>query len=162
MGRPRQVKLNLGCGIYELDGFDNLDKINGWYFETGLSDYPDGSVEAITVSTALLYVELEYWPMVFEEFARVLKPGGVVRVLEADTEHPASRYYGGGGNGAKVLTSASLVMDHMAHAGLDARRVGSRETLFHDGSLIQSHLHSPEPSVFTVEGVKPAGHPKHE
>ena len=30
------------------------------------------------------------------------------------------------------------------------------ETLFKDRSLIQNHLHSPEPTIFTVEGTKPA------
>ena len=56
------MRLNLGCGEEHLiDGFVNLDARTGWHFEDGLP-YPDGSVEAITISHALMYVPLSAWP----------------------------------------------------------------------------------------------------
>ena len=89
------MRLNLGCGEEHLiSGFENLDARNGWRFEDGLP-YPDGSVEAITISHALYLVPLADWPAAFAEFARVLKPGGVIRITEDDATNPASSRFGG-------------------------------------------------------------------
>ncbi len=88
------MKLNLGSGAHPLEGFVNLDKQNGWTFEQGLW-YSDRSVEAITISHALMYVPLAEWPRVFTELARVLVPGGIVRITEDATNDPESERYGG-------------------------------------------------------------------
>lgn len=150
-GSRAGVRLNLGSGIYVIDGFVNLDKETGWLFEDGLP-YPDSSVEGITVAHALMYVELHDWPAVFAEFARVLEPGGVVRISEDNTTDPASERYGGF-EGAVTLTDAKLVMNYLTLAGLETHQLGADETLFSDRSLIQK-LHGAEPKVFFVEGVK--------
>ncbi len=147
------TKLNLGCGHeHLLDGFQNLDKETGWLFEDGL-DYPDGSVEAVTVSHALYRVALADWPFVFGEFARVLEPGGVVRVTEDSATDPRSPRYGGF-HDAVTLTSPGLVLSYMTAAGLDARRVKENETSFKDTSLIQA-WHGTAPKCFWCEGIKP-------
>jgi len=146
-------RLNLGSGIYVIEGFHNRDPdLDGWRFEHGLPEYEDGSVEAITVSHALMYVALADWPAVFQEFARVLEPGGVVRITEDATDDRASERFGGW-PGYVTLTSSDLVADHIERAGLRAYVCSERETMFADRTLIQ-RLHGPAPKVFHVEGVK--------
>lgn len=146
------MRLNLGSGIYVIDGFDNLDKETGWRFEDGLTQYRDGSVEGVTIAHALMFVELKDWPAVFAEFARVLQPGGVIRISEDNTTDRESERYGGY-DGAVTLTDAKLVMNYLTLAGLEAHEMGADETLFTDRSLIQK-LHGGVPKVFFVEGVK--------
>ncbi len=147
------TKLNLGSGHeHVLDGFDNLDKETGWLFEDGLP-YDDGSVEAITVSHALYRVALADWPFVFGEFARVLEPGGIVRVTEDSATDPHSSRYGGF-HDAVTLTSPGLVVSYMTSAGFEARRVKENETFFKDTTLLQA-FHGPAPKCFWCEGIKP-------
>ena len=120
MGRQEQIlgtRLNLGSGVYIIEGFDNLDKIEGWLFEEGLPEYADGSVEAITVSTALIYVGVEHWTFIFSEFARVLEPGGVVRVMEADTSHPESKQFGLQDPDGRAMTDPGMVIGYMQRGG---------------------------------------------
>lgn len=151
------MKLNLGSGAHPLEGFVNLDLADGWRFEDGLGDYPDGSVEAITISHALMYVPLSWWPFVFGEFARVLELGGVLRVTEDATDDRSSERYGGFPD-AVTLTSAQLVVLQMGVAGFQAVRVAEDESQFVDDSLIQ-RWHGSPPKVFHAEGVKPARTP---
>ncbi len=149
------MKLNLASGAHPLDGFVNLDLETGWTFEGGL-DYPDGSVEAVTESHGLMYVELANWPFVFSEFARVLEPGGVVRITEDATDDPRSSRYGGCSD-AVTRTTRDLVRANLEVAGLDVSDVSPNWSFFKsgaDGSLIQTWHGSP-PKVFHVEGIKP-------
>ncbi len=155
------LRLNLGCGTpgtrswHPIDGFVNLDKSLGWRFEDGLGDFIDGSVAGITISHALMYVPESAWPDVFAEFARVLRPGGVVRITEDHTCHPASSRLGGwkGSQPAVTLTSPQLVREHLERAGLVSRYVSKTETRFGDVSLCQAQ-HGEEPDVFFVEGQR--------
>ncbi len=146
------VKLNLASGAHPLDGFVNLDAENGWLFEDGL-DYRSGSIEAITESHGLMFVDLADWPYVFSEFARVLEPGGVVRITEDNTTDPRSERFGGY-HDAVTLTSAKLIAYYLLAAGLDPRVLSADQTLFKDDSLRQS-WHGAEPKVCYVEGSKP-------
>lgn len=147
------MKLNLGAGPHLLVGFVNLDLADGWRFEDGLGDYPDGSVEAITVSHALMYVPLASWPLVFAEFARVLEPGGVVRITEDATDDPLSPRYGGFPD-AVTLTTRGLVRGYLELCGLTVEDVRSDWSHFRDDTLIQ-RWHGDPPKVFHVEGIKP-------
>lgn len=147
------VRLNLGSGPNPLEGFDNLDKVTGWLFENGLGDYSDETVEAVTESHALMYVAVEHWPLVFSEIARVLKPGGVVRMTHDSTADPASGRQGLR-HRAAVATTPELVLEHMRKAGLEAWEMGPHTSLFQDRSLIQTNYGDP-PDVFHVEGQKP-------
>jgi hypothetical protein len=149
------TRLNLACGPHILPGFDNLDQnLNGWRFEEGLGDYVDGSVEAITISHGLLYLPIPNWPYVFKEIARVLEPGGIVRITEDDTEDPESERFGGW-HDAVTLTSEKLVATHLRKAKLIVQKVDADTTMFTDRSLIQAH-HGAPPKVFFIEGRKPA------
>lgn len=149
-----RIRLNLGGGLNPIPGYVNLDKSNGWQFEDGLQAYPDGSVEAITISHTLMYVPISEWPAVFAELARVLKPGGVVRVTEDAIGQPGStrpvirpR--------AEVATTPALILDYLTSVGLRAQVVDADATAFGDSSLIQQNYGSP-PDVFHAEAVKAA------
>lgn len=146
------TKLNLGCGDNRLDGFVNLDAKDGWRFEDGLT-YLAGTVEAITISHALMYLRRRHWPKLFKELSRVLESGGVLRVTEDATDDPHSERFGGHED-AVTLTTESNVREQMRKAGLAAQTVGADETAFRDNTLIQQ-FHGPSPKVFHVEGVKP-------
>lgn len=158
------LRLNLGCGVqgtrswHPIEGFENLDKSLGWTFEDGLGDFVEHSVDGISVSHALMYVPIKHWPFVFQEFARVLADGGVVRITEDDAVHPDSTRRGGwkGSEPAVTLTSAAVILEHLERAGLSATEVTADRTQYRDRSLMQSQ-HGTAPDVFFVEGRKLPG-----
>lgn len=146
------LRLNLGGGINPIRWFDNLDKSMGWMFEDGLDFYSDETVEAITISHSLMYVPLLAWQPVFDEIARVLQPGGIVRVTEdaigaPGSSRPVIR------PGAHVATSSALVRNAMDEAGLDPHELSPNVSLFYDTTLIQQNYGDP-PDVFHIEGIK--------
>lgn len=155
------LRLNLGCGTpgtrswHPMPGLVNLDKSFGWTFEEGLGEFVDRSVAGITVSHALMYVPEERWPFVFAEFARVLAPGGVIRITEDETADPQSSRVGGwqGSQPAVTLTTAPLVRHHLERAGLTAFDVTRASSRFPDRSLCQAQ-HGDPPDVFFIEGVR--------
>ena len=155
------LRLNLGCGTqgtrswHPIAGMVNLDKSMGWRFEDGLGEFVDGSVAGITISHTLMYVALPDWPQVFAEFARVLKPGGVLRITEDDAISPASSRVGGwkGSDPAVTLTDAAMVREHMERAGLQVFDVAPGVTHYADGSLMQAQ-HGSAPECFWIEGVR--------
>ncbi len=147
------MKLNLGSGPHKLHGFLNLDPaIDGWTFESGLT-YPEASVEAITVSHALMYVEVAWWPFVFGEITRVLQPGGVVRITEDATDDERSPRFGGF-HDAVTLTTYRNVAVALRAAGLHPAWMPPDGSMFKDNSLQQS-WHGAPPKVFFIEGIKP-------
>lgn len=158
------LRLNLGCGTqgtrswHPMAGMVNLDKSMGWRFEDGLGDFIDRSVHGITISHALMYVPLDCWPDVFSEFARVLAPGGVIRITEDDAISERSSRRGGwkGSDPAVTLTDARMVRAALEGAGLRAFDVDAKTTRFRDGSLRQAQ-HGDPPDVFFVEGLKVSG-----
>lgn len=147
-------RLNLGCGPHHLEGFRNLDANLGWRFETGLGEYPDGSVEGISISHSLMMVPELNWEYVFKEFARVLEPGGIVRITEDDTENPESERFGGW-HDAVTLTGPKMMAAALRKAKLTVVKGTTMTTsAFKDDSLIQA-WHGAPPKVFVVEARKP-------
>lgn len=143
------MKLNLGSGAHPLRGFKNLDKPE-WYWGQPLP-FADGSVEAITISHSLMYCPESLWPMVFADMARVLEPGGILRITEDATDDPESERFGGCID-AVTRTSSRKVRQYMQ--GLFEPLDASPDiTHFRDTSLIQN-WHGEPPKVFHVEGRK--------
>lgn len=149
------MKLHLGCADDIRAGFENLDPaINGWRFEAGLP-YPDGSVEGITISHALMYVEPLDMGAVAREFYRVLVPGGVVRITEDDCESRSSARYMKPYPGAKQLTGPRYTGFHLRWAGFDVRICNADETHFSDNTLLIAHREHKQPRyVFYLEAIK--------
>lgn len=157
--QPR--RLNLGCGVqgtdmwHPLKGFVNLDASMGWRFEDGLPEFPDGTVYGITVSHVLMYVQESEWPRIFSEIARVLAPGGVLRITEDDTVAAGSSRRGGwrGSDPAITLTDPAKLRRYMERAGLLVRDVKPQESHYRDLSLCQAY-HGDPPDVFHIEGIR--------
>ncbi len=153
------VKLNLGSKYRRLKGFDNLDKIFGWHFQDGLPGYKDGSVDGITISHALVFLKLEELKTFTKEMARVLRPGGVIRITEDDTENPLSKWYKTGNltidGGPKCLTGPKMIRQALKEAGFIVFDVDRKVTHFYDNSLMQSYRGG-QPDFFFIEGVKPS------
>lgn len=156
------VLLNLGCGNpdaaswHPMPGMVNLDRSLGWRFEHLLLDFADASVDGITISHALMYVAEERWPTMFEDYARILRPGGVIRITEDDTANPKSKTYPkgwGGSEPAETLTDPAMMRRHLESAGFTVRDVNDDATFFRDRSLIQSQ-HGGSPHAFFIEGVR--------
>ena len=161
----RPLRLNLGCGRqgtrswHPMEGMVNLDKSMGWTFESGLGDFTDRSVAGVTISHALMYLAEESWPAFFSEVARVLEPGGVIRITEDDTANAASRTYGVGWRGSEpavVLTGVAMAKAALERAGLEAHEVDAETSRYADSSLLQAQ-HGAPPDVFFIEGVKVKG-----
>jgi GT2 family glycosyltransferase len=156
------LRLNLGCGTpgtrswHPVPGFVNLDKSLDWRFEDGLPQFQDRSVAGITISHALMYVPEAAWPKVFAEFARVLAPGGVLRVTEDETKDPASPRFGGwkGSDPAVTLTHPAMMREAMERAGLRVVDVDRETTTYRDRSLMQAQHGDP---VFFIEGIREVG-----
>lgn len=157
-----KIKLNLGCGQHKLAGFDNLDKITGWFFQNGLTQYANGSVDAITISHALMFLELSEVKKFMKEIQRVLKVGGVIRITEDDTENPLSDTYQTGwkqnypkewGRDASCLTGPKMMREMLESVQFGVYDVDENTTHFQDKTLMQSY-HRGKPRCFFIEGVK--------
>lgn len=146
------TKLNLGCGQYKLDGFKNLDKTTGWEFETGMDVIETESIDAITISHALMYVPIDCWTHVFNQFGRILKRKGVIRITEDSTDDSKSERYGGY-NDCVTLTSRNMVRQYLEARGFYSVNVPANFSVYKDNSLMQDY-HGGEPKCFFIEGIK--------
>jgi len=149
------VKLNLGCKHRKLPGFDNLDKIFGWYFQDGLPQYGDGTVDGITISHALMFLTIPELKKFTQETWRVLKDGGVIRITEDDTENPLSDMHKTGNikSGPSCLTGPKMMREVLEGAGFKVYDVDRNTTHFSDKSLMQAYRGGP-PKRFFIEGAK--------
>jgi len=161
------ICLNLGCGHAgeDMPGMVNLDRNpkygdgSGWTFESGLPQYAECSVDGITISHAMMYVDMKDWQPFLREAWRVLKPNGVIRITEDVTDDPMSRHWYGhhplhsSYKGRKVPVTLSLMVAKLAQAGFNSWAVREHETMFCDSRLRQNR-HGGPPHVFFVEGVK--------
>jgi hypothetical protein len=173
--KTNMIKLNLGSGrdAGMLDGFVNLDKDNGWYWEDKFK-YADNSIDAITESHSLMYVRDRDLPGIVSELYRILKVGGVVRITESERLDPNSPEYGiiydrsrdissfrnicrllsyGELDIAKNTTGFEKYKKLFTEAGFEVFKIDADETYYSDKSLIQC-LHGKEPNVFFLEALK--------
>ena len=159
----RPLRLNLGCGNpknsswHPLPGFLNLDPyIDGWRFQDGLPEFPDGSVAGITISHALMFVPQQDWPAVLAECYRVLRVGGILRITEDATDIPGGPAHGGwrGSEPAVTLTTWARTGAALEQAGFVwLNRANQHDTYYVDDSLCQS-WYGGEPYCFFTEGIK--------
>lgn len=96
-GARHGLNLNVGSGGYQIKGFVNLDLPSEYYRQDqrGTSfvhydmraqalPYDSSTVEAIYCSHVIEHIEPEYVERFVRESFRVLKPGGVLRVVTPD------------------------------------------------------------------------------
>lgn len=98
--RVREVKLHFGCGTRILLGWTNLD---GWA-APGVDHVvdlrerlplADGACRLIFSEHTLEHFEMPEIEKILHEFARVLRPGGVLRLVVPDAERYAQAYVKG-------------------------------------------------------------------
>ncbi len=97
------IRLNIGAGPIVIDGFTPIDRKLGT--EAFPLKYPDNSVDEIRASHILEHFSFAEVPHALEEWRRVLKPGGRLRIsvpdfgkiTAASSEDPMWPYYLMGG-----------------------------------------------------------------
>jgi|TARA_R100001530_G_C4275717_1_gene144214 predicted SAM-dependent methyltransferase len=84
------MKLNIGCGENKLEGFINIDIVEGpiqgtklevhpdliWDLTKEPLPYEDGSVDTIYWLHCIEHIQMRYWRRFFEEYHRLLKKDG--------------------------------------------------------------------------------------
>lgn len=90
------TKLHLGCGTKRLPGYVNVDILPGPAVDVigdlRKLDYPDASVDMIYSCAAIEHFGRREWVDLLREWARVLKPGALLRVSTMDFEACVARY----------------------------------------------------------------------
>ncbi len=85
------AKLNLGAGDCPLDGYENLDRKTGQEVYP-LPQYPDNSIDEVRASHVLEHFGRGDVYYVLQEWVRVLKPGGWLKIAVPDFDRVA-RYH---------------------------------------------------------------------
>jgi predicted SAM-dependent methyltransferase len=91
------IKLNIGAGATSLPGFIPIDRKNGT--EATRLDYADDTVDEVYASHVLEHFGFGEIQTVLEEWVRVLKPGGRIRIAVPDFDYIAKRWVETSGNG---------------------------------------------------------------
>ena len=167
------LKLNLGCGDVQLEGFVNAD-VNlvfpQHYYEVSLPTelvinmdireelpYLEDSVDAITISHVLSGISKVHYPSMFRDFYRILKDGGVIRIADDNHDQTPERFHEWNFDNPvfKGSTSPTITRKYLEEAGFEVYDVGFKETHFKDTSLIQvNHNRDNKDMFFHIEGVK--------
>lgn len=87
------IKLNVGCGPTEIDGYIGIDRKKGT--EAFPLAYEDGTVSEVYASHVLEHFKSSDIPNVIADWHRVLKPGGVIRIGVPDFKYCAEAYLNG-------------------------------------------------------------------
>ena len=80
----KPIKLNIGAGSTVIDGYTPLDIKDG--INADKLPYGDGTVDEVYASHVLEHFPYERTKEVLTEWARVLKPGGIMRIGVPDME----------------------------------------------------------------------------
>jgi predicted SAM-dependent methyltransferase len=89
-------KLHLGCGKIKLPGYINVDIMENKAADV-LADlrklpFGDGAMDLVYSCAAIEHFGRREWVDVLREWARVLRPGGLLRLSTADFEAAIARY----------------------------------------------------------------------
>jgi predicted SAM-dependent methyltransferase len=83
------MKLHLGCGNVNIEGFINIDVNEGKHIHivgdvSDLSMFSDNSVDLIYASALFQYFDFIQGEVCLKEWCRILKPGGILRISTVD------------------------------------------------------------------------------
>ncbi len=95
------LKLNIGGGTTELEGFVCVDRRNG--DEAYPLPYDDGAVDEIRASHVLEHFDREESIKVLQEWSRVLKVGGCMKIAVPDFGFIADQYVHANGNRRDIV-----------------------------------------------------------
>jgi SAM-dependent methyltransferase len=120
MGKPDDtLLLNLGCGSKKLDGYVNVDFYGDPDIRHDLNAFPypwdDNSVDHIVMTHVLEHIP-DWWSA-FCECARILKPGGTLRVHVPDESSSTALAYRDHHHVFHRVTFDSIVKNHIAKVG---------------------------------------------
>jgi predicted SAM-dependent methyltransferase len=149
------MKLNLGSGYRPIDGYLNLDKKDGWFAEEGIP-YENESIDSISISHLLMYIEEKDLIKFLKDIYRVLKFSGIVRITEDDSLNPKSERYNGNPNDPdlKTLLGPEKIKEYLKEAGFKLiYNVAKNYTSSNDIRMLQNH-HGDAPKVFFMEAIK--------
>jgi SAM-dependent methyltransferase len=176
-----QLRLHLGCGMIDAAGFINIDLMDAPHVHVqrpidDLSLFADGCADLVYASHCLEHFGYRHSRSVLEEWARVLRPGGWLRVAVPDFSVIARAYTAGaplrdvqgvllGGQDyrlnfhAAVFDEASL-RDLMGGAGLTDIRRWEPEAVdhhdFHDESSATCRVGAEAVKIsLNLQGRKP-------
>jgi predicted SAM-dependent methyltransferase len=177
---PGARRVHVGCGPQRLDGWANVDFLGrqqvdiAWDARFGLP-FDDATVDVIYLENVIAYLRYDHAERFVYESARVLRPGGVIRIASPDMRRYMASYVGdrvfidesrpdrfsplvavmeaANGHGHRSAWDAETTLKLLAAAGLDARERGYRE------SAIDDCPDSPgSRENFYVEARRPTGH----
>lgn len=153
------VRLNLGAGDTQLDGYASIDRKNGK--EVFPLDCPDESVEEIYASHILEHFKHGEVSDVLNEWVRKLKPGGRIRIAVPDFKWIAENYLdrkpinvqgytmGGQVDGDDIhhaIFDQETLLDIMIAAGLE--RIGTWTSTNGDSAAL--------PCSLNLQGFRPS------
>jgi SAM-dependent methyltransferase len=104
---PLPIRLNIGAGSTVIDGYTPLDIKTGT--KASKLPYEDASVDEVYASHVLEHFPYERVPLVLAEWARVLRPGGIMRIGVPDMEKIAGSW----AEGTKKNLSRYLLGGHI-------------------------------------------------
>jgi len=81
---PRNLKLNIGGGEHEVPGYINVDRRHG--MEAYPLPFPDGSASLIRASHILEHFPAAQSKAVLDDWVRVLRPGGKMKISVPDLD----------------------------------------------------------------------------
>lgn len=86
------VKISLGCGQRQRKDFIGLDIVDFgwnkvWDARRDLLPFGDSSVDFIEAHNFIEHIERKYWPQLFNECWRVLKPNGIFEIIVPDARN---------------------------------------------------------------------------
>lgn len=94
---PRSANLNLGCGTTVHPAWDNFDLAPNHPSVRPIDllqplPFADGSYAACYASHVVEHLQRSYVPVFLREVRRILRPGGIVRIVVPDLEAMARQY----------------------------------------------------------------------
>lgn len=118
------MRLNLGAGDTNIEGFTALDQQQG--HEIFPLPYPDQSVEEIRASHVLEHFPHQQVPSIVKDWTRALKPGGKLRIAVPNFAWIVEQYVNGGQVPVQGYVMGGQVNGHDYH-----------KAIFDEGSLRQ-------------------------